>query len=61
MVNELRSPKMNAVKITAEPVRINGERRWHFVAMGSKSLRTWVNKRDAIKAGEREFQWVKVG
>jgi hypothetical protein len=46
-------------KITTQETKLNGQRRWHFVAMGSKSLRTWASKRSALEAGKREFQWVK--
>lgn len=47
-------------KITTHEVRLNGQRRWHFVCPnGSKSLRTWASKRSALEAGRREFQWVR--
>lgn len=43
--------------ITTQSVRINGERRWHFVSPnGSKSLRTWASKRNALEAGKREWR-----
>lgn len=51
---------MARVKITAEPVRLNGRLRYHFVGPGGKSVRTWASRRDAIRAGERDYQWVRV-
>ena len=54
---------MTKTKIVAIPAMMaTGKIRWRFATPSvyrkgelSKSLKTWANKRDAIKAGQREF------